>query len=86
MRVWLRICWGSEQELLPCVIASWTLAQKEDTAGSCLEALTLTQVPAGVRKEQELGGSTFAAPVPFAGCSGCHVWSNSRLPQVLRSL
>jgi len=44
--------------------ASWTLVQKEDTADSCLEALTLMQVPAGVRKEQELRDSpAFAAPL-----------------------
>lgn len=71
MRVWLRSCRGSEQDLLPRMTESWTFAQKEDAADSCLEASALTQVPAGVRKEQELGGSpAFAAPVPFAGCSG----------------
>lgn len=68
----------------------WTLAQNEDTADSCLKVLTLVQVPAGVRKEQERGGSpAFAAPVPFAGCSGLqgsHVQGNSCLPQVLSSL
>lgn len=70
MRAWLRNCCGPEQELLPWLTVSWTFPQKEDAADSCLEALILMQVPTGVRKKEELGGSpTFAAPVAFAGCS-----------------
>lgn len=90
MRVWLGSCRGPEQELLPLLTASWTLPQKEDAADSCLEALMLTQVPGGLRKKEELGGSpTFASPVAFAGCSGLqgsHVQGNSCPPKVLSSL